>query len=386
MQLLACIALRTRLRPHIAVFTSSLLLLTATTITEARNVHRTVSTLAAADSGRFHILTAVTDSFPRVSLIVRAERSTGEPLRNISAGQIKIIEDGLVCQSPSVTRATQLMSLDVAMVLACSSLHSHSIVPTRSTRQQVYTNDVVKGAYNALMLFTDSLVQSDRIALIALTKKDILATQLTNNHDSIVSVTSRLQVHGNDAFNDAVHRAIDVVSNGRGIRVVVALTDRNDNRSKTSQDAIISMAKQHGIALFVVGLGAVDIQPLQHLALHSNGQFFYARDENDLGVVFNSIRQRMHAYYAVTYETVNYEPNSIGRSVRLLYESDSIHVPPAGASFLLHFSAIEYLKLRRTYMLLLSAIVAIAALATCVVFYRRWSRRQSETNNQHNPL
>jgi Ca-activated chloride channel family protein len=215
------------------------------------------------------------------------------------------------------------------------------------------------------------------LALVGFSSTVDVVTPLTTNHDSLKSIVSGIYADGITAFYDAVDRAIDIASSGGGIRVVVALTDGNDNNSSQSLNAVITKAKQLRIPIYVVGLGGVDKNPLKRLAQQTNGQYFYARNAKELTKVYDVIRQRLQSYYTISYETQNYDPNIVGRSVSLMYEGDSVAVSPARATFSLPPNVVEYLKTRRRNLLMLSGGLVVILIGTSVVIYRRRKKRQN---------
>ncbi len=313
--------------------------------------------MLSSDSAKFDIVSTRIDSFPQISVIVRAERFTGEPMWNLDINDVQVTEDGMQCKVRSVKTISRQFPFNITLVLDHSSSKTNDVMSYYGYRNRTHNHGPLTNAKMAIQHF---------------------ATSLSNNHDSLINVVSRIYADGITAFYDAVDRAIETAAKGSGIKLVVALTDGTDNNSRRSLRSVISKANQARIPVYVVALGDVDTYPLISLATQTNGQFFYARNSKDLDNVYKIIHQRLQAYYAVIYQTDNYNPNAVGRTMTITYRGDSTTVVPGSTSISLPDSVVEYLRSRRRNHILLGSGVSVLAVGVSIVLLRRRKRTEQE--------
>lgn len=85
--------------------------------------------------------------------------------------------------------------------------------------------------------------------------------------------------------------------------VLFVFTDGRENASRPgySIDTILSAAQQYGIPIYIAGLGDVDSDVLNQIAITSGGQFFQADTVDQLSDVFEDILYSIPAEYSVSY-------------------------------------------------------------------------------------
>lgn len=346
-------------------------------------VSQSVQGRLSADSARLEILKVLPDSFPQVTLIVRAEKHDGEPLWNMKKERVTMTENGQPCNVISVAPISKQLPFNIAMVLDHSSSMTDEIVSYYGYQYRVTNYVPINSAKNAISKFAASFPNHDKMAVVGFSTYVDIVTPLTNNHDSLVNVVSNIYADGITAFYDAVDRALDVVQADSGIRVIVALTDGNDNNSRRSLGTVIAKAQRLGIPVFVVGLGEVEVGPLKRLASKTNGQYFYAKRAGALDKVYEVISQRLKAYYAIAYESDNYSQDDTLRMLTIGYQHDSIPVTSDSDTLALPTSVRAYLAQRaqnRNY-LIGGGITALAVGTTLFVVIRRRRKKQPEAED-----
>jgi Ca-activated chloride channel family protein len=317
------------------------------------------------------IVKAIVDSFPQVSLVVRAERLNGEPMWNLQKENVHVSEEGSDCDIMSIKPISKQIPFDIAIVLDRSSSITYDVMSYNRYRYRLVNYGSINQTKNVIKKLVSSFSDVDKFAIVGFSTRVDVVTALTRKHDSLVKVVSRFYANGITAFHDDVKRALQVVNEGDGIRVVVALTDGNDNSSRDSLRHVIQEAKQTRIPVYVVGLGDVNVTPLRSLATQTNGPYIFARNFQDLARVYKAIRHIHQAYCAISHSWENYDSNSKGRSVLLKYHGDSATVLLATASISLPESVLEYLWNRRRNIYFLGSALVVASFDNGIIVHRR---------------
>ncbi|MCB9676314.1 MAG: VWA domain-containing protein [Alphaproteobacteria bacterium] len=84
-------------------------------------------------------------------------------------------------------------------------------------------------------------------------------------------------------------------------RVVIAFTDGRDNRSAASIDHLLTLVRDEGITVHVVGLGDVDRAALQSIAVAGKGRAVFAKSPKQLGKAFEELAEQLGGLYRVSY-------------------------------------------------------------------------------------
>ena len=91
-----------------------------------------------------------------------------------------------------------------------------------------------------------------------------------------------------------------------GIKVVVALTDGNDNESAVEFNSVLLKAQLFEIPLYIIGLGSVNQDSLRTLADSTNGAYFYSPNALGIESVYEDVKAKIQSVYGVKYDATNY--------------------------------------------------------------------------------
>ena len=184
-----------------------------------------------------------------------------------------------------------------------------------------------------------------------------------------------LEADGGTAFYTAVDRGLEEIKIGDGLKVLVALTDGNDNRSSLGLDDVILKAQLYEIPIYVIGLGDVNQDTLALLARETNGEYYYSRNAFGLDDVYQRIKDRIQSVYGLMYHSQNFNPSDTSREVLIQYMTDSSYAS-ANHSVELPNEVIAYLEERRNKRVIYTALgVGVAiGLGGYLLLYRRRSK------------
>ncbi len=144
--------------------------------------------------------------------------------------------------------------------------------------------------------------KNDRIGLVGFESQTIVLSPLTDDHDALVKIIQGMD-NGQDGLPDGtaigagLASAINILrgSTSRS-RVIVLLTDGQENVHQIEPDEAAKLAKALGIKVYTVGIidprtQEVDTKTLQNIANPTGGAYFPATNPQALQGVYDRINQ-----------------------------------------------------------------------------------------------
>jgi outer membrane protein OmpA-like peptidoglycan-associated protein len=89
-------------------------------------------------------------------------------------------------------------------------------------------------------------------------------------------------------------------------RVMVVLSDGDDNYSKKKLNEIIERAKAQNVTIFTVAFGYSIDENLKYLAKYTGGKFYKAKSKEEMLDIFRDIYMSLRYYYQITYTAPKY--------------------------------------------------------------------------------
>ena len=116
----------------------------------------------------------------------------------------------------------------------------------------------------------------DYAAVISFDDRPTLRTFLSNDRDELRDAINAMAVSGRRALYDGISAGITTLyTSGKArVQAVLAFTTGNDNSSGRSLADLINDARQYGVRVFIVAIGAsINEAPLRELCVESGGMF-----------------------------------------------------------------------------------------------------------------
>ena len=130
--------------------------------------------------------------------------------------------------------------------------------------------------------FLAQIKSNDRVALISFDDSVEFVQDEINNPNVLSTAVNDLRSGGATALYDGIARAALSLVNKKGNRVIVYLTDGNDNKSRYRLTELEKMTVSEGIFVYGIGLGQVDIEKLQQLSQKTSGTIRYTQISSNL--------------------------------------------------------------------------------------------------------
>jgi VWFA-related protein len=272
---------------------------------------------AGAAGGPEDVKVAVTgaseQSFPRISVQFEVKRPDGSFLLDAGRDDFRVTEEGrpvdvIDFQAPLTTEA-----IPTTVVL----------VVDRSLSME--EENRIGGLKKAVHSFLEKLPDGSRVAVIAFgSEVDRLCT-FTTDRGQIKTAVDALEPAGATRFYDAVAVALDMLDHESGRRAVLALTDGEDTFSQSaSLDSVIATANRIGLPVYTLGLGTeeeIESKDLRRLAGSTRGQYYPARNADQLRAIYEQIAERLNASYSLIYQSDRKIPDGTLRPVRIIYRA-----------------------------------------------------------------
>jgi Ca-activated chloride channel family protein len=233
----------------------------------------------------------------------------GKVVRDIPLSAFKVYENGEV-QTISLFRQE-----DVPISLGLIIDNSASMTDKRG-----------RVASAALALVQASNPQ-DEVFIINFNEKAVLAKEFTNNVKELENALRNLDAKGETAMRDALLLGIEHLRHRahRDKKVLVVVTDGEDNSSVETQAHLAEVAQQNDVIIYAVGLlGAEEPESaararkqLDELTQQTGGRTWFPNDVAEIASIAPEIAHEIRNQYVVAYTPTNLAADGTFRKIRV---------------------------------------------------------------------
>lgn len=142
----------------------------------------------------------------------------------------------------------------------------------------------------ALRDFVSSARSADSIALISFSDSISLDQELNGSRTTLIPRIDRLQPGGGTHLYDAIAAGVRMLHGVEGQKVIVYLTDGNDNGSILSRRELEQMNIGENIFVYGVALGEVDHATIRGLSAATSGEYLTASSSGDLDNLYMRVQ------------------------------------------------------------------------------------------------
>ncbi len=251
------------------------------------------------DSATLKIVNIYPDSFPKVSVVFTAETYKGEPVWQLTKEKMRVKENGQNCNVVSL----QLVSKNKPVNLGVVIDHSSSMLDDSAAYSQFYRFNIpyrspLDNAKTAIKKFISGFDSTkDLVSVTGFSTTVSEKLPLTKNIAQVNLLVDSLNGDGNTALYDAIASSLEEIKKGYGLKIMIVLTDGENNSSQETLESVIAKSKKENIPVYVVGLGDVNKNVLQKIADETNGEFYFTPSASTLDSIYQSIRKKIQAFY-----------------------------------------------------------------------------------------
>lgn len=240
----------------------------------------------------------ITLSTDLVLLSVSVSDRKGAPVSGLTEGEFAVYEDGV---------RQELSFFDAGEVAV-----SWGLVLDRSASMDAMIEDVHQAALHVL----DEGTNQDEFFVVAFSKRPELVSEFTRDRRALGRSLQGLRADGSTALWDATVRALEYMqqrANHRK-RVLVVLTDGEDNASATSFRQLLTLAEEEETLVYVVGMFDPEMDDPFGSSVGPSPVPFFRRDLERLAE-----RTGAAAHFPENLDACKSAMKAIAREVRLQY-------------------------------------------------------------------
>jgi Ca-activated chloride channel homolog len=154
-------------------------------------------------------------------------------------------------------------------------------------------------------------VQMDRAFVVGFSDHSKLVQDFTDSSEKLAHAISALRSDGGTAIFDAVRTSCRKLSHsadqGPTARILVLISDGDDNASKSSLEQAIETAQREEVTIYTIstnnsGYTRPGDRVLKDLALQTGGQTFSPNSAKEMVKAFSAIEDEMRSRYALAYQ------------------------------------------------------------------------------------
>jgi Ca-activated chloride channel family protein len=353
------------------------------------------ASLNAGDTVKVSVLKIFPKEFPNVSVVFKAESRKGVPLWGLKKEAVRISENTRECQVVSLEPVSKNKAINLSVVVD----HSGSMM--MEGQMQLYDSlgnplfkigdngqillpaDLIspmENAKSALRAFVSSFdFAKDQMAITGFAEVVDDPLPLTKDAQQLRMCIDSFSADGSTAFYDAVIKGIDELQNADGIKVLVAMTDGQDNSSKASWEDVVNYAVKKEIPVYIIGLGYVNTDTLSMIAERTAGKFYYTRSSSSLSDVYAAISRQVQSFYDLVYSSPNLASADSSRQLTITFVNDTLNAESGTLQMSIPITVLQLLKEKETereYLIYGGIAVATVIAGAALLFYFRRSKKK----------
>ena len=183
---------------------------------------------------------------------------------------------------------------------------------------------------SALALVRDSNPQ-DEVFVVNFNDEAYLDADFTNDIKVMEQGLTKIDSRGGTAMRDAIRMSIDHLNEKakRDKKVILVVTDGNDNASVMTLSNLVHQAQQDDILVYAIGLLSEEEKKearsakkaLDLLVESTGGQAFYPKDVSEVERIAHEVAHDIRNQYTITYTPSNQALDETFRSVKVMVKA-----------------------------------------------------------------
>jgi VWFA-related protein len=151
----------------------------------------------------------------------------------------------------------------------------------------------------------------DEACIVNFNDESFIDVPFTSSIPKMKDGIARVDARGGTAAFDAVDRTLRYLADSasKDKRVILVITDGNDNGSKTTVEKVTEMARQSGVIVYAIGLLRAESradssqarQALNALTSSTGGAAFYPKNVQDVKRIVVEIAREIRSQYTIAY-------------------------------------------------------------------------------------
>ena len=182
----------------------------------------------------------------------------------------------------------------------------------------------------ALALVKDSNKQ-DEVFVVNFNDEAYLDTDFTNDVAKMEQGLTKIDSRGGTAMRDAIRMSVDHLKDKgkRDKKVILVVTDGNDNASNVGLEALVRLAQQDDVLIYAIGLLSDEEKreagkakrALGILVESTGGQVFYPKEVSEVEKIAHQVAYDIRNQYTIGYTPSNAALDGSFRPVRVVVKA-----------------------------------------------------------------
>ena len=243
-----------------------------------------------------------------VVLAVSPAAHAAMEVRGVDASEYPTVRLSVVTSTPTATPPSLKENGAPVSGLEAENLGRAKSVVLALDRSRSMKGAALENAVAAARAFVAAKPAADRLAVATFATEPVLLTSFstaTIDADTALRSVAVDAVQGTTFFDALVLSANALAAEPLPARVIIAVTDGNETRSKASLNDAIGAARESGASVYVVAIESplFNPEPLKKLAEETGGTYYGAASSAALAEIYASIAEELRRTWRVEYVT-----------------------------------------------------------------------------------
>ncbi len=257
-------------------------------------------------------------SVQEVNVIFTATDRRGHYLKDLKPNDLAVYDDGKPPARVNSFVSETDLPLRVGLVMDVSG----SITDRMAFEQE-----------SAIKFFNQILrPHTDQAFVLAFDSVQRMPQDFTDDPAKLANGVRSLTPGGGTALYDAIATAaakrLHNVKSDRPIRrVIILISDGEDNQSRTTRAEAIDAARRAEVTVYAISTNDSNVRTrgdkmLEQLAEETGGRAFFPNKVEDVAHAFSTIQDELRSQYAVSYKPADFSADGRYRSIQIVARSD----------------------------------------------------------------
>jgi Ca-activated chloride channel family protein len=189
---------------------------------------------------------------------------------------------------------------------------------------------------SALALVKDSNKQ-DEVFIVNFNETAYLDSDFTSDISVMEQGLTKIDSRGGTAMRDAIQMSIDHLRQKakRDKKVILVVTDGNDNASNISLDALVRLAQQNDVVIYAIGLLTEEDKTearkaqraIKLLVESTGGQAFYPKEVSEVEKIAHQVAHDIRNQYTIAYTPTNTALDGTFRQIKVTVKAAGSPTP-----------------------------------------------------------
>ena len=259
-------------------------------------------------------ITTIRAEVKEVNVIFTATDRKGHYRKNLKEGDLTVLDDGKPPAAVNSFASETDLPLRVGLLLDVSGSITDRMAFEQEAAIKFFNQILRRGTDKAFVLAFDSVER--------------MPVDFTDDNAKLANGVRSLTPGGGTAVFDAVSTAAtkklkDVQADKPVRRVIILISDGEDNQSRVTRLQAIDAAKRGEVTIYTISTNDSNVRTrgdkvLEQLADETGGRAFFPMKVDDVAHAFSIIEDELRSQYALSYKPADFEADGRYRTIRIV--------------------------------------------------------------------